>query len=150
MNPTAKVASLVFAPVLLGCVFCAGFDTFAFAFAIGDSGGQVDVAAGALLIGTLMGGAGLAIALPRSWTRWRVVTLIALVCALLVLPAAVLHAWQSANAFWVNTHPGMHYGPSAWVSAILPPFLGLTAVVLSWVRFRRFTAQLPEAAPPAR
>jgi hypothetical protein len=91
----------------------AGFDTFAFAFAIGDSGGQVDVAAGALLIGTLMGGAGLAIAFLRSWTRWRVVSLVALVCALLVLPAAVLYARQSANAFWVNTHPGMHYGPSA-------------------------------------
>jgi hypothetical protein len=145
MNPTGKVASLVYALVLLACAFFAGFDTFAFGFAIGDGGGQVGVAAGALLIGTLVGGAGLAIASLGSWTRWRAVSLIALASALVVLPAAVLYGWQSASAFWVNTHLGMHYEPWAWVSAILPPFLGLTAMVLSWVRFRRLTAQSREA-----
>jgi hypothetical protein len=148
MNPTGKIASLIYALVLLGCAFFAGFDTFAFAFAIGDAGGQVGVAAGTLLIGTLVGGAGLAIASLGSWTRWRALSLIALVSALVVLPAAVLYGWQSANAFWINTLLGMHYGPWAWASAILPPFLGLTAVVLSWVRFRRLTAQLPEAPLP--
>ena len=137
MNPTGKVASLVYALVLLGCAYFAGFDTFAFAFAIGDGDGRVSVAAGILLIGTLVGGAGLAIASLGSWTRWRPLSLIALVSALVVLPATVLYEWQSANAFWVNTRLGMHYGLWAWVSAILPPFLGLTATVFSWVRFRR-------------
>ena len=139
MDPTGKVVSLFYAILLLGCAFFAGFDTFAFAFAIGDDGGQVGVAAGILLIGTLVGGAGLAIASLGSWTRWRAVSLIALVGALVVLPAAVLYGWQSTNAFWINTHLGMHYGPQAWASAILPPFLGLTVVAWSWARFRRLT-----------
>jgi hypothetical protein len=89
MNPTGKAASLVHALVLPGCAFFAGFDTFALAFAMGNSGGRVGVAAGALLIGSLVGGAGLAIASPGSWTRLPFVSLIALVCALPVLPAAV-------------------------------------------------------------
>jgi hypothetical protein len=59
MNLKGKVASLVYALVLLGCAFFAGFDAFAFAFAIGDGGGQVSLTAGTLLIGKLAGGVGL-------------------------------------------------------------------------------------------
>jgi hypothetical protein len=40
MNLKGKVASLVYALVHLGCAFFAGFDTFAFAFAIGDGEGK--------------------------------------------------------------------------------------------------------------
>jgi hypothetical protein len=145
MNPTGKVASFVYALVLLGCAYFAWFDTFAFAFAIGEGDGQVSFAVGTLLIGTLVGGAGLAVASLGSWTRWRAVSLIALVSALLVLPSAVLYGWLTAKAFWMNTRLGMHFGPWAWASAILPPFLGLAAVVFSWTRFRRLTTPVPEA-----
>ena len=138
MNLKRKVVSLIYAVVLLGCALFAGFDTWAFAFAIGDGGGQVSLAAGTLLIGTLAGGVGLVIAALGSWTRWPGVSLIALVSVLVVLPAAVLYGWQSVLAFWMNT--GMHYGLWAWASAILPPFLGLVAARLSWVRFRRLSS----------
>ena len=137
MNSTSKVASLFYALVLVGCAYFAWFDTFAFAFAIGEGGGQASFAIGALLIGTLAGGAGLAITSLGSWTRWRAVSLIGLVSALLVLPSAVLYGWLTAKAFWMNTHLGMHFGPWAWASAILPPILGLTAAAFSWLRFRR-------------
>jgi len=149
MNLTGKVASLVYALVLLGCAGFAGFDTFAFAFAIGDADGRITVASGTFLIGTLAGGGGLAIASLGSWTQWRPVRLVALASALVVLPAAVLYGWQSANAFWNNTQLGMHYGPWAWASAILPPFLGLAGVVWSWERLRQLSA-LSQNAPPTR
>ena len=137
MNLKGKVASLVYALVHLGCAFFAGFDTFAFAFAIGDGGGQVSLAAGTLLIGTLVGGVGLVIAALGSWTRRQGISLIALISVLIVLPAASLYGWQSVNAFWINTKLGLHYGFWAWTSAILPPFLCLVAARLSWVRFRQ-------------
>jgi hypothetical protein len=57
-----------------------------------------------------------------------------------VLPAAVLYGWQGVHAFWMNTQVGMHYGFWAWALAILPPFLGLVAAGLSWVRFRRLSS----------
>ena len=132
--------NLIYALLLLGCAFFAGFDTFAFAFAIGDGGGQVSLAAGTLLIGTLAGGVGLVIAALGSWTRWRGISLIALVSVLVVLPAAVLYGWQSVHAIWINTQLGMQYGLWAWASAILPPFLGLVAAGLSWIRFRRLSS----------
>jgi hypothetical protein len=140
MNLKGKIVSLIYALVLLGCALFAGFDTFAFAFAIGDGGGQVSLAAGTLLIGTLTGGVGLVIAALGSWTRSRGISLIALVSVLVVLPAAVLYGWQGVHAFWINTQLGMHYGLWAWASAILPPFLGLVAAGLSWIRFQRLSS----------
>lgn len=144
MNPTGKLASTFYAVLLLACGSFAAFDTFAIAFGIGDGGGQVSVAAGTLLVGTLAGGAGLAIASLGSWTRWRTVSLIVLVSAIVVLPAAILYGWQSAYAFWVNSanpHLRMHYGLFAWGAAILPPFLDLAAVAFSWLRFRKLKFQ---------
>jgi hypothetical protein len=135
-----KAVSLVYALVLLGCAFFAGFDTLGFAFAIGDGGGQVSLAAETLLIGTLAGGVGLVIAALGSWTRRPGMSLIAFVSVLIVLPSAVLYGWQSVRAFWINTQLGMHFGLWAWASAILPPFLGLVAAGLSWVRFRRLSS----------
>jgi len=132
--------NLIYALVLLGCAFFAGFDTFAFAFAIGDGGGQVSLAAGTLLIGTLAGGVGLVIAVFGSWTRSPRISLLALVSILIVLPAALLYGWQGVHAFRINTQLGMHYGLWAWALAILPPFLGLMAAGLSWVRFRKFSS----------
>jgi hypothetical protein len=67
MTLKGNVVSLVYALVLLECPFFAGFNTFAFAFAIGDGGGQVSLAAGTLLIGTLAGGVGLVIAALGSF-----------------------------------------------------------------------------------
>jgi hypothetical protein len=140
MNLKGKMGSLIYALVLLGCAFFAGFDTLAFAFSIGDGGGQVSLATGTLLIGTLVGGVGLVIAALGSWTRWRTIGIIALVSVLVVLPAALLYGWESVHAFWFNTQLGMHYGLWAWSSAILPPFLGLAAAGLSWIRFRRLSS----------
>ena len=140
MNLKAKFVSLIYTLVLLACAFFAGFDTFGFAFAIGDGGGQVGLAAGTLLIGTLAGGVGLVIAALGSWTRSRGISLIALVSVLVVLPAAVLYSWQGVHAFWMNTQLGMHYGLWDWASTILPPFLGLVAAGLSWIRFRRLSS----------
>ena len=136
MNLKGKLVSLIFALVLLGCAFFAGFDTFGFAFGIGDGGGQVSLAAGTFLIGTLAGGVGLVIAALGSWTRWRGANVIALVSILIVLPAAVLYGWQGVRAYWIDTQLGMHFGLWAWSSAILPPFLGVVAGGLSWVRLR--------------
>jgi hypothetical protein len=59
MNLKGKIVSVIYALVLLGCAFFAGFDTFAFAFGIGDGGGQIGILAGTLLIGTLAGGCSL-------------------------------------------------------------------------------------------
>jgi hypothetical protein len=146
LNLKGKVVSLVYALLLLGCAFFAGFDTFAFAFGIGDGGGQVSLAAGTLLLGTLAGGVGLVIAALGSWTRRPGISLIALVSVLIVLPAAVLYGWQSFRAFWINTQHGMHYGSWAWASAILPPFLGLVAAGLSWARFRRLSSRFKSSA----
>jgi len=115
----------------------AGFDTFGFAFGIGDGGGQVSLATGTFLISTLAGGVGLVIAALGSWTRWQGATVIALVSVIIVLPAAVLYACQNGHAFWMNTQLGMHFGLWAWPSAILPPFLDVVAAGLSWVRLRR-------------
>jgi hypothetical protein len=143
MNLKGKIVSLIYAMVLLGCAFFGGLDTFAFAFGIGDGGGQVSLAAGTLLLGTLAGGVGLVIAALGSWARWRGISLIALVSVLIVLPAAVLYGWQSVHAFWINTQLGMHYGLWAWGSAILPPFLCLVAAGLSWIRFRRLSSLFP-------
>jgi hypothetical protein len=137
MNPTGKVVSLVYALVLLGCAAAAGLDVFAFRFGIGDGGGTIGLVAGAFMIGTLVGGAGLAGAALGAWTRWPAVSLIAFVSALVVLPAALLYGWQSANAFWVNSHLGYHYGAWVWASAILPSVLGPAAAVFSWIRFKR-------------
>jgi hypothetical protein len=145
MNLEGKIISLVYAVLLIGCAFFAAFDTFAFAFAIGDGGGHVSLAAGTLLIGTLAGGVGLVIAALGSWIRRPGISLIALVSALMVLPAAVLYGWQSFRAFWINTKHGMHYGCGAWASAILPPFLGLAAAGLSWARFRRVSSLFKSA-----
>jgi hypothetical protein len=136
MNPKGKFVSLIYTLALLGCAFFAGFDTFAFAFGIGDGGGQVSLVAGTLLIGTLAGGVGLAIAALGSWTRWQGANVIALISVLIVLPAAVLYGWNGVHAFWIDTQHGMHFGLWAWSSAILPPFLGVAAAGLSWVRFR--------------
>jgi hypothetical protein len=140
MNLKGKVVSLVYSLVLLGCAFFAGFDTWAYAFGIGDGGGQVSLAAGTLLIGTLAGGVGLVIAALGSWTRWPGISLIALVSVLIVLPAAVLYGMQQVHAYWFNTQLGFHYGLWAWASATLPPFLGLVAAGLSWIRFRRLSS----------
>ncbi len=149
MNPTGKLFSLVYALVLLGCAFFAGFDTFAFAFGIGDGGGQVSLAAATLLIGTLAGGVGLVIAALGFWTRWPSINLIALVSALIVMPAAVLYGWQDVYAMLIDTRLGMHFGAWRWISATLPPFLGLLAAGLSWVRFRKLSS-LPLVSTPAR
>lgn len=143
MNSTGKVVSLVYAGVLLECAFFAGYDDFAFGFAIGDGAGRVTIPVGALLIATLVGAAGLALASLGSWTRWRSVSMTALVSAVVVLPAAVLYGWQSANAMWINSHRGMHYGTPLWTAAILPPILDLAAVAFSWARFRQLTVGLP-------
>jgi hypothetical protein len=140
MNLKGNIVSVIYALVLLGCAFFAGFDTFAFAFGIGDGGGQIGLVAGTLLIGTLAGGVGLVIAALGSWTRWPGISLIAMVSVLIVLPAAVLYGWQGVHAFWINTQLGMHFGLWAWASAILPPFLGLVAAGLSWIRFRRLSS----------
>jgi hypothetical protein len=137
MNPKGKLVSLIYALVLFGCAFFAGFDTFGFAFGIGDGGGQVSLATGTFLISTLAGGVGLVIAALGSWTRWQGATVIALVSVIIVLPAAVLYACQNGHAFWMNTQLGMHFGLWAWPSAILPPFLDVVAAGLSWVRLRR-------------
>lgn len=147
MNLKGKVVSLIYALMLLGCALFAGFDTFAFAFGIGDGGGQVDLAAGTLLIGTVAGGVGLVIAALGSWTRWPGISLIALVSVVVVLPAAVLYGWQGVHAQWINTQLGMHYGLWAWALAILPPFLGLVAAGLSWIRFRRLSSLDPPRRP---
>ena len=136
MNGKGKLVSLVFVLVLLGCAFSAGFDTFAFAFGIGDGGGRVGVVAGTFLIGTMAGGVGLIIAALLSWTRWRGTNLIALVSVLIVLPAAVLMGWNGGRAYWLNTQIGMHFSFWSWSSVILPPFLCVAAAGLSWVRFR--------------
>jgi hypothetical protein len=138
MNLKGKFISLIYALTLLGCAFFAGLDAFGFAFAIGDGDGQVGLASGTLVIGTLVGGVGLVIAALGSWTRWRGISLIALVSALVVLPAAVLYGWGNGRANWINTRHGMHFGWWSWASAILPPFLDLAALGLSWLRFRRF------------
>jgi hypothetical protein len=145
MNSTGKAASLVYVLLLLACAFFAGYDTFWTGFAIGDGGGLVGFAAGALLIGTLVGGAGLAIASLGSWTGSRGVSLIALVSTLAVLPMAVLFGWGQARACWINSQLGFHYSVWEWTAYILPPFLGLAAAVWSWVRFRRFAVRLPES-----
>lgn len=137
MNPTGKLVSLAYALVLLACALAAGFDTWAFAFAIGDGGGQVGLAAGTLLIGTLIGGVGLVVAALASWTRWRSYSMIAFVSALIVLPAAAIYGWAGTRANWLNTQHGMHFPLWNWALCILPPFLGLLAVTLSWVRFRQ-------------
>jgi hypothetical protein len=140
MNLKGTVVSLVYALMLLGCAFFAGLDTFGFAFAIGDGGGQVSLLDGTLLIGTLAGGAGLVIAALGSWMRWRGISLIALVSVLIVLPAAVLYGWQNGRASWLNSQLGMHFGLWEWASAILPPFLDLMAAGMSWIRFRRLSS----------
>lgn len=147
MNPTGKIVSLVYAVVLLECAFFAGYDDFAFGFAIGDGGGRVSIPAGVLLIGTLVGAAGLALTSLGSWTRWRTVSMTALVSAVVVFPAAVLYGWGDAHAMWMNSHHGLHYsyGPVAWTTAILPPFLDVAAVAFSWARFRRLTIKRPVA-----
>jgi hypothetical protein len=100
MNLKGKIVSLIYALVLLGCAFFAGFDTFGFAFAIGDGGGQVSLAAGTLLIGTLAGGVGLVIAALGSWTRSQGISLVALVSVFLVLPAQCFMAGR------MSTPPG--------------------------------------------
>ena len=143
MNMRGKALSLVYAFVLLECAFFAGYDDFAFAFAIGDDGAPTSIPVRALLIGTLVGAAGLAIASLGSWTRWRAVSLTALVSAVVVFPAAILYGWQSSNAMWNNSHHGMHYGPPLWTAAILPPVLDLAAVAFSWVRLRKLAINLP-------
>src|ERR1700744_6402457 len=102
MNLKSSVVSLIDAVVFLACALFAGFDTFAFAFGIGDGGGQIGLVAGTLLIGTLAGGTGLAIAAFGSWSRWRGISLIALGGTLLVLPAAALYGWGSVHAMWHN------------------------------------------------
>ena len=136
MNPKAILVSLIYTLALLGCAFFAGFDTFGFAFGIGDGGGQVGLAAGTFLIGTLAGGVGLLIAALVSWTRWQGANVIALVSVLIVLPAAVLFGWEGVHAYWIDTQLGMHFGLWAWSSVILPPFLGVVVAGLSWVRLR--------------
>ena len=143
MNLTGKVASLVYALLLLACAFFAGYDTFWTAFGIGDGDGQIGVAAGALLISTLLGGIGLTFASLGSCTRWPTVSLIALVSALAVLPMAVLFGWGQARASWIDSHLGFHYSVWQWAAEILPPFLGLAAAVWSGARFRRFKAESP-------
>jgi hypothetical protein len=149
MNLKGKRASLIYALLLLGCAFFAGFDTFGFAFAIGDGGGQISVAAGTFLIGTLVGGVGLIIAALLSWTRWPGTNVIALVSVLIVLPAAVLYGWQGVRGNWLNTQLGMHFGLWNWSAAILPPFLGVVAAALSWVRLSPL-CQRPEAERQAK
>ncbi|HKF48274.1 MAG TPA: hypothetical protein VKB38_13010 [Terracidiphilus sp.] len=140
MNPTGKIISLVYALILLGGAFSAVFDVWGFAFAIGDGGGQPGPAMSVLLIATLLGGAGLAISALGSWTRWPAVGLIAFVSALLVLPAAALFAWANGHALWWNTRTGAWRSPLwEWGLTFLPPFLGLLAIVFSWLRFRRFS-----------
>lgn len=74
MNPAGKLISLVYALLLLARAAAAGFDTFGFAFVIGDGGGQPGVMMSAFLIATLVG-LGLAIAALLSWTRSRAVSL---------------------------------------------------------------------------
>jgi hypothetical protein len=101
---------LAYALLLVGCALFAGFDVFAFAFAVGDGGGQVGLAAGTLLLGTLVGGLGLLVATLGCWSWRRSLSLTALVSVLIVMPAAVLYGWQSVRAFTINTRLGMHYG----------------------------------------
>jgi hypothetical protein len=127
MTVNDNISSLVFALLLLACACFAGFDTFAFAFGIGDGGGQVGLTTGTLLIATLAGGVGLIIAAIGSWSRRPGISLLALISAFIVLPAAVLYGWGSVHVFWHNTKVGLHYSIWAWASAILPPFLCLVA-----------------------
>jgi hypothetical protein len=135
-----KVISLAYALVLLACAFFAKRNTFAIGFAMGDGEAQAGLAGGAFLIGTLAGGAGLVIAALGAWTRRPGMSLLAVISVLIVLPSAVLYCWLAVPAYWINTQRGMHYGLWAWASAILPPFLGLVAAGLSWVRFRRLSS----------
>lgn len=141
MTSTARVVSCVYAALLLACAFFAGFDDLAFAFSIAEGDMQVSGAIGALLIATLAGGTGLIIASFGSWTRWRMLSLLGLVSAMTVLPAAILYGWQNTHAMWINTHHSIHYRPWAWASAILPPFLDLAAIAVSWSRLQRLSVQ---------
>lgn len=137
MNLTGKFVWFPFFVLLLACAGFAGYQTFGFAFGIGESGGPISAIAAIFLIGTLVGGAGLVIAALGSWSPWRAFSLIALVSVVVVLPASVLFCRQDAWAMWVNSGLGYHFGAWRWASAILPPFLDLAALWLSWVRFRR-------------
>ncbi|MGB9030513.1 MAG: hypothetical protein WCC27_10375 [Acidobacteriaceae bacterium] len=103
MKPNSRIFTLVYGVVLLGCAFFAGFDWFGYAFGLGEAGTTPGLTDEILLKGTLAGGAGLVIAAWLSWNRWRAVNLVALVCALAVLPLAAILGWWGLRANWLNT-----------------------------------------------
>lgn len=148
MNPTGKIASFVYAFVLIACACFAGFEVFGFAFAIGDGDGKIGLGTDIFLIGTLVGAAGLFLAVLGSWTRSRAVSLVALSSAILVFPAAGLFCWAQGGAFFHNTRVGFSYSPSAWASVLLPVPLDLAAVLLSGLRLRRFSRSVLELPIP--
>jgi hypothetical protein len=122
MNLEGKIVSLVYALLLLGCAFFAAFDTFAFAFGIGDGGGHVSLTAGTLLIGTPAGGVGLVIAALGSWIRRPGISLIApgkrpyrAACGSTLrlgeLPC-LLDQYKTGNALWLV---GLGFGHSATI-----------------------------------
>jgi hypothetical protein len=148
MSPTGKIASFAYALILTTCGCFAGFEVFGFAFAIGDGDGKIGLGTDSFLIGTLVGAAGLFLAVFGSWTRSRAVSLIALSSTILVLPAAGLFCWAQGRAFLHNAQIGFHYGPFDWASVFLPVPVDLAALLLSGFRFRQFGRSVPEPPTP--
>jgi hypothetical protein len=136
MNLTGKFVWFPSSVLLLACAGFAGYQTFGFAFGMGESGGPQSALAAAFLLGTLFGGAGLVIAALGSWSHWRPFSFIAMVSVMVVFPASVLFGRQDAWAMWVNSGLGYYFGAWRWSLAILPPFVDSAALWLSWVRFR--------------
>ncbi|HUD55964.1 MAG TPA: hypothetical protein VMR02_12095 [Terracidiphilus sp.] len=120
MNLTRWPVTVVYAVLLLGCVGFALYQTWGAMFAMGESETAVGLVAGAFLIVTVLGAAGLVIGALGSWTRWRSYSVIALVGALGVLPMAALFCRQNRGAI-----------------DFLAIALDLAAVSLSWLRFRQ-------------
>ncbi|MGA2671790.1 MAG: hypothetical protein ABSE99_01070 [Terracidiphilus sp.] len=132
MNLTGRPISVAYAVLLAGCATFALRQTQGIMFGMGESGGALGLVAGAFLSVTVISTAALAVAALGSWTRWPVFSLIGIVSAVGVLPAASLYCRQTMDAsYWQYNSP--------WVAAgdILAFVLDIAAVWLSWLRFRQ-------------
>ena len=137
MNLTGRPISIAYAVLLAGCAGFALRQTEGIMFGIGESPGAIGFAAGAFLSVTVLSTAALAIAALGSWTRWPVFSLIGIVRAVGILPTATLFFRQTMDAtYW------QYNGPWAAVADILPLFLDIAVVWLSWLRFRQLTRRV--------
>lgn len=132
MNLTGRPISFVYGLLLATCSWLAWRQMLGMLFGMGESASSIGFAGVALLIVTALGISGLALGALGFWIRRPLLSLIAAISVVGILPEALIFLRQSGSiTIWRWDNP-QFAAPSALIFA-----LNLIAGISSWFRYRQ-------------